>query len=128
MENLKWLVRRRVLALGLCLFAAACEDASVIWKAQEKSADGHWIASAELKQFGGPGLDGLVTTVFLARPDDREPMEILLFSPELTDMGKVKMHWLTNTHLEVTYHGNTRIDFQAIKCAGVDISLLHLTP
>jgi hypothetical protein len=123
-ENLR-LLRRWAFVLGFCLFAVACEDAAVIWKAQETSADGHWVASAQMKQFGGPGTAGLETVVFLAHPGDQKPTAILVFSPEMPDAGEVEMRWLTNTHLEVTYHKDTQVDFQAIKCAGVDISLEH---
>jgi hypothetical protein len=124
-ENLR-LLRQRAFILGLCLFAAACEDAAVIWKAQDASPDGHWVASAQMKQFGGPGTAGLETIVFLAHPGDKKLTAILVFSPEMPNVGQIEMHWLTNTHLDVTYHSDTRVDFQAIKCAGVDISLEHL--
>ena len=33
------------------------------------------------------------------------------------------MNWLTPSHLEVTYKQPAEIDFQAIKCGGVEISV-----
>jgi hypothetical protein len=51
--------------------------------------------------------------------------EILAFSgwPSESDGMKVAMSWLSPTRLELTYKGKETIDFQAVKCAGVDISV-----
>jgi hypothetical protein len=36
---------------------------------------------------------------------------------------QVKMDWLSPSHLELTYEGQRTIDFQAVRYAGVDISV-----
>ena len=57
------------------------------------------------------------------------PMLILAFSdgpPEPGSMS-VGMKWLTPTHLELTYKGHWTLDFQAVKCAGIDISVRDLS-
>lgn len=35
----------------------------------------------------------------------------------------VTMRWITPTHLSIAYQGHAAIDFQVVKCAGVDVSL-----
>jgi hypothetical protein len=52
-------------------------------------------------------------------------MEILSFSDGLAGPGgmNVGMNWLTPTHLEITYKGHRALDFQAVRCAGIDISV-----
>ena len=35
----------------------------------------------------------------------------------------VEMKWLTPTHLELTYKGHRTLDFQAVKCYGIDITV-----
>ena len=65
--------------------------------------------------------------VYLSRAAEKEePTEILSFNDDLVENSHVEMRWLTDTHLEVTYHRNAKIEFQVIKCAGVDISIRHL--
>ncbi len=44
-----------------------------------------------------------------------------------SDGMRVGMNWLTPTHLELTYKGQRTIDFQAVKCAGVDVSVRDLS-
>jgi hypothetical protein len=45
----------------------------------------------------------------------------------------LKMEWVTPTHLEVTYGESGRpgdhvsLDFQVVKCAGIDISVRHFS-
>jgi hypothetical protein len=50
-------------------------------------------------------------------------MLIFSFSEGPVDGMQVKMAWLSPTQLELTYEGQHTIDFQAVKCAGVDISV-----
>ena len=53
---------------------------------------------------------------------------ILAFSdgPSVPGGMSVGMNWLTPTHLELTYKGQRPLDFQALKCRGVDISVRDL--
>lgn len=117
------------LAFGLCLFLAACDDSKTVWSAESRSPDGYWQASAQTKQYGGPGTAGVITSVYLARTNSSDdPIKVLEFSQE-TQLGTIdlQMHWLTKTHLEVTYKGHPTTDFQAIKCADVAISVRDLS-
>ena len=120
-------VRRLAFVLALCLGTAACDDSAVIWKAQLKSPDGRWFALANIKQYGGPGQDALLTQVSLVRSDsdnkDKDTVEVLLLSDQRVPMAYVQMNWLSPKHLEIVYTRENEIDFQAIKCAGLDISL-----
>jgi hypothetical protein len=57
-------------------------------------------------------------------------MEILQLSDDYetpSDEISVEMKWLTPTHLELTYKGHRTLDFQAVKCFGVDISVRDLS-
>jgi hypothetical protein len=54
-------------------------------------------------------------------------MEVLLFDHQDTRSIGIKMNWLGPSHLEVTYTHPAQIDFQAIKCAGIEISLRDLS-
>jgi hypothetical protein len=69
--------------------------------------------------------------VYLKRPDDsKPPVEILELANESaypSGITSVDMAWLTPTHLEVTYKGHASLNFQAVKCAGIDISIRDLS-
>lgn len=54
-------------------------------------------------------------------------MEILLLDQQETGPITVKMNWLTPSHLEVTYTDNPTVDFQAVKAAGIEISVRELS-
>jgi hypothetical protein len=49
--------------------------------------------------------------------------EILTFvgEPSEPDAMNVGINWSDPTHLELTYKGHPTIEFQAVKCRGVDI-------
>jgi hypothetical protein len=59
------------------------------------------------------------------------PVQILGFSHEYGTMN-LKMEWVTPKHLNVIYGESGRpgdsveIEFQAIKCGGVEISVQHV--
>ncbi len=90
------------------------------------------IATASAFANGGFGISGVpATTVYLNwTAGSQAPTEILSLdnnsdSPNGTSVG---MNWLTPTHLELTYEGNRQnIGFEAVKFAGVDISLQDLS-
>ena len=60
--------------------------------------------------------------------DSRPAQEVVGFSDEYEAPEKtmVGMRWTRPTHLEVTYRGPRDLTFQAIKWAGIDISLRDL--
>jgi uncharacterized protein YceK len=112
-----------VLTLPMCALLSGCSSVATIWSTEVRSPDGRWLAKALTEQHSGPGSALLQTTVFLKDTNGpKEPIEVLLFTQDAKSID-MKMNWLTPTHLEVTYKQPAVIDFQAIKCAGVDISV-----
>lgn len=121
-----------LLIVGACILASSCSnDAATIWSAKAPSPDGHWVAIANTDQQSGPGTDGIYTVVSLKRINDsRPPTQILLFSHNEESNAHtidMRIHWLTSSHLNVTYNGRATLDFQAIKCSGIDISVQNLS-
>jgi hypothetical protein len=102
--------------------------ATVTWSAEASSPDGLWLAVAKSRQWSGPGNAYDATTVYLKWiKGSQPPIEVLGFSHELGTMN-LKMEWITPKHLHVIYGESEKrgdhvnINFQAIKCAGIDIS------
>jgi hypothetical protein len=116
-----------VLALSAYAFVSGCRDVASIWSTESRSPDGQWIAVARTDQYGGPGTAGLQTTVSLKRAKGpKSTIEILALSQNAASIN-LKMNWLTPSHLEITYEQPASVDFQAIKCGGVDISVQGLS-
>ncbi len=125
--------RRFLRAMGSLVIVAsatlvsACRDkGKTVWAQEVASPDGHWRAIAATKQWSGPGAAYVATTVhLLSRPGDGEPIEILAFSNQTAyplGITSVKMEWASSKHLAVTYGRRATLDFQVIKCGGLDIS------
>ncbi len=118
------------LVLLVCVAMSGCREApTTTWSAQSRSPDGKWLAIARSEQGGGLGGAYDVTTVSLKSVNGPQPpAQVLLFSHEYPTMN-LKMEWVTQTHLHVTYGPSARpgdhadLNFQAVKCAGVDISV-----
>ncbi|HXZ79440.1 MAG TPA: hypothetical protein VEG30_05875 [Terriglobales bacterium] len=112
-----------MLAISVCAALSACSSVVTIWSAEAGSPDGRWVATARTDQYSGPGNAALLTTVHLRRTNGpKDPIEVLLFMQDAKSID-LKMTWSTPSHLEVTYKQPAVIDFQAIKCGGVDISV-----
>lgn len=112
-----------VLVVSLCALLSGCSNVATIWSTESRSPDGRWVARAVTEQHSGPGNALLQTTVLLKHTKGpKEPIEVLLFTQDAKSID-LKMSWLTPSHLEVTYKQPAEIDFQAIKCGGVDISV-----
>jgi len=136
------IIRKLILfvIVGLCTCMTGC-DPGTTWSAKVPSPDGSWIATARTLQWGGPGTAYDATEVFLewnpSTPPPfipiKPPLKIIGFSH---DYGRIylKMEWITNKHLEVTYapsdkpQDHVTLDFQAIKCGDVEISVKELPP
>jgi hypothetical protein len=111
-----------VLVAACSLVLSGCDDSATIWSAEKASPDGVWVADASTKQYGGPGTAGIVTTVSLKRTKGSQaPINILVFQ-QPSKLIDLTLNWTDSTHLEVSYH-NAEIDFQAVKCGGVSISV-----
>ncbi|PYV31777.1 MAG: hypothetical protein DMG22_15595 [Acidobacteria bacterium] len=127
---------------GVCLWGA-CSGASTVWKADVRSPDGSWIASASTTQIGGPGTDAIDTVVYLKPTKySNPPQEILAFSSEgpvprpyvLDNKANaggtidLSMKWIAPSHLEVTYDGRRgRLNFQVVKYLEIDISVRDIS-
>jgi hypothetical protein len=116
-----------LLVIGICFLASGCKDSAIIWSAESRSPDGYLVASANTEQFGGPGTAYVGTSVFLKQVNSLQPPTgILVLSNDTAyplGITNVEMNWLTTSHLELTYKGGAKIDFQAVKCFGIDISV-----
>lgn len=102
-----------------------CRDSAVILSAESPSPDGRYLARAKTEQFGGPGTAYVRTTVYL-KQGRRPAVEILGLSNESAypaGITRVGMNWLSPFRLELTYKGQATLDFEAVRCAGVDISV-----
>ncbi len=130
-------------AIGICILGAGCQKGyETIWKAEARSPDGLWLASADTVQNGGFGSAAIHTSVYLKRINiSAAPTQVLVFScegpaprPYVLDNSanaggtiNLKMNWLTPSHLEVTYDGHADLDFQVVKYGRVAISVRDLS-
>jgi hypothetical protein len=119
-----------LLILGVCLLATGCKGSETIWSAEARSPDGTMVASARAVAQSGFGTGYIGTTVYLSwTKGSQSPMEILGLSDEseAPEATRVGMKWLTTTHLELTYQSPQTVYFQAVKYAGIDISVRDLS-
>jgi hypothetical protein len=110
---------------AVCAIVSGCKDSAIIWSAESQSPDKHFVASARTEQYGGLGTAGVYTTVYL-KQGRQSPQEILALSNETAyplGITAVNMNWITPSHLHITYKGRAAIEFQVVKCAGVEISV-----
>jgi len=117
-----------VFAVLSCLFLVACQsDSTVVGSNEARSPDGNWKAITRTISYGGPGTAAIQTVVYLQPTTGAtSPVEILLFNQNAPSID-LSMNWLTPAHLEVTYRKPAEVDFQAIKCSGIEISLKNLS-
>ena len=121
-----------LITIAVCVLLCGCNPTKT-WSAEARSPDGYWLAIARSEQWSGPGNAYGATTVFLKSVKGSQPAtQVLGFSHEYATMN-LKMEWATPTHLHVTYGESARpgdhvnLDFQVVKCAGIDISLQYLS-
>ena len=111
--------------------ASGCQDSATIWSAEVRSPDGNWLAKAHTEQYGGPGTASVQTSVYLRRINGSQPpVEILELSNDSaypSGITSVDMNWVTPSRLDLAYKGHAILDFQVVKCAGIDISLRDLS-
>lgn len=116
----------------VCVLACGCQDVRTVWSAEARSPDGNWLATADTVQHSGPGTAGAESSVYLKRiHNSSAPLLILGFfhhEKNLSDAINLTMKWPSPSHLEVTYDGRAAsLEFQAIKCGGVEISVLDVS-
>jgi hypothetical protein len=134
-------IRRAILLmiLGSGVTSVACQknrhlegsaqnDNKTTWSAEAQSPDGLWLATALSQQRGGPETALGTTSVYLKWiRGSQPPTQVLGFSHRYATMN-LTMEWATSTRLNVTYGPSTpgdhvSLDFQAVKCGGIDISV-----
>ena len=117
--------------VAACGMVLGCRDVATIWSAEARSPDGNWTARARTDQYGGPGTAFVGTSVYLYWINGSKPPVLILGlsneSAYPNGITSVKMNWLTPSKLELAYQGHASIDFEAIKCAGIDISVRDLS-
>jgi hypothetical protein len=132
-----------LLMIVVFVFVSGCNDNAhpTIWSTEVRSPDGQWLATARTDQYGGPGNAGIYTIVSLKRTSvSLPPYDVLSFScngpaPSPYHLDKANaggtidliMRWENSSHLIVTYDGHATVDTQAIRFAGVDVSLQDLS-
>jgi hypothetical protein len=117
----------RIAACILSLALSACKSYVVTYEETVKSPESNWIAFANTKEYGAfPGTAHIDTAVYLKWLNN-PPIEILSFVNDVaypSGITKVQMQWVTPSHLDVKYDShNARINFQAIMCANIHITL-----
>ena len=116
-------------AVILCAFFVlfGCKTAPT-WSTESRSPDGKMVVKAEAFTNGGFAAPGPSTTfVYLKQTTgSQKPVLILSFSEGPPEAMQVKMDWVTPAHLEMTYKGQHTIDFQAVRYAGVEISVRNV--
>ena len=97
-----------------------------IWSAEAKSPSGDWIAQASTLQSSGFGTADVETGVYLKWAAGSHPPTLILgFSNGAAyprGITSVKMRWVSNSHLDVTYNAGATLNFQAIKAGGIEIT------
>ena len=116
-----------VLMLVLFLLSISCKNTERTWSAEAKSPDGRYVVTAETLRPGGWGTGAPAqTTVDLNYTSGHQSSsEIILTFVDGSDGPdgmNVGIKWLSPTQLELSYKGHPTIEFQAVKCRGVDIS------
>ena len=117
--------------IGVCAFATGCNGSDTIWSGEARSPDGRWLAAAETVETSGFGTGDITTIVTLkwVKGSDK-PENILVFAHDgssATKTIRLCMYWVTPSHLEVTYDGHPRVDFQVVKDGDVEISLREIS-
>jgi len=120
-------------AVAWSVVSSACSDdtqRTVFLRAP--SPDNQWVATAQEDRHSGPGTAGLYIEVSLQRVrGDNKPIQILLLEgdyPISEYPGRhLQLRWTDPTHLELGYR-DAKVDFQAVRCAGLQISTLELSP
>ena len=123
--------RRIVLYMAIasfCAFLAGCSGAvSTVWaSAKAVSPNGQIVASASTTDTDGSGINDVFTTVNLKFQNSAEPIAVLVFNNESAypkGATAVELQWLSNSHLDVTYHAGASTTYQEVKTFGITITI-----
>lgn len=117
---------------GPCVALSGCGGNNVeIWSAESKSPNGAWIAQASTSQSSGFGTAAVGTGVYVKQAaGSLPPLQILGFSNDSAypnGITGVKMKWITNSHLDVTYGPGAKLNLQVIKAYGLEFTVHQST-
>jgi hypothetical protein len=120
-----------LLVISTAFVCSGCNGQETIWSAEAKSPDGKVVAVARASLYnkGLSIISGIETNVCLDWDGDRGSPTLVLSLADASDSAAdstVDMRWLSPTHLEIAFSGNQTVAFQAVKWAGVDISVRDL--
>lgn len=114
--------------IGLFLIGLGCNNSRVTWSTEAYSPSGFWRATADSHHNGGPGTALNYTNVYLQQSGGRQAPTLILFFTHQYSTMYLKLEWITDNHLEVTYGDSgkpgDRVDltFQAVKFLKVEIT------
>lgn len=117
-----------MLVIALSALAFGCRDqGTTIWSTEVPSPDDQWVATAVTKRWNGPGNAYAATIVYLKRASgSQRPVEILDFSggdPTSRPGWPMNIQWITKSHLDIAFDGDSHLDFQVSKVADIEISV-----
>lgn len=113
----------KIMALGLVLMLAGCDDSKVVIKDEIKSPDGSRIARVQTHAYSGPGNNAMFAEVDLFWTENPQPIQVILLNAPHDKYAGLKVTWHGNNALEVIRHPEAKVVFQAVKAIDVDISL-----
>lgn len=125
MTESRWIAHAIVVAQ--CCIIVGCRDVKTISSMNSASPSGGWVAVAMTDQYGGPGNAGIITTVSLKRTLGRQDSAKILELSQDAPSIDLKLTWTSSSHLEITYVQPASVDFEAIKCGGVDITVRDIS-
>lgn|SRR6185312_3013889 len=118
-----------VLSVAICISVVlwGCGGNSVtLWSTESKSPRGDWIAQASTLQSSGLGTAAVGTGVYLKRTgSSNPPIQVLGFSNDSAyPVGStaVNLTWVTDSHLDVTYNKDAKLNFKITKLGNVEIT------
>jgi|ERR1700688_51944 len=124
------LISRTIIVIGVLALGCGSPDTRT-WSTEARSPDGKMIAHAWTTHPSGIGTGDFGTFVNLNWTiGSQSPTVVLTFSDGADQPGgdkTVGINWLSTTQLELIYKGKRTIEFEAIKCHGVDISVRDLS-
>ena len=113
----------KMMAVGLVLMLGGCDSSEVVIKDEVKSPDGSRTVRVQTHAYSGPGNNSMYAEIYLFWTENQQPIEVLLLNAPHDKYAGVKVRWHGNNALEVTRHPEAKVEFQAVKAIGVDISL-----
>ncbi len=115
-----------LLALSCSALPGCAPNPQVIWSTTAPSPDGLWVASVQTKMWSGPGIGTVGSMAYLARSSEADKTIEILTYREGANIVHPELKWQSPKELLILIPADTSVDFQAIKCAGIAITLQHL--